>query len=98
MFLRDPVVWFKGHKFFTVWNKFFVMLYFVLTVFNQPHVDTKTISKRIGKTLTNVELIEQEKFIHKFLRHFQPCVVTTQTLVCLVFWTLLWNPLRKNTD
>ena len=71
------------HRFFTIWNKFFVMVFFILSTYYYPHR---------GQTPTS---IAEETKVQKFLRHFSPTVVNTQMLVVIVFWTLLWEDKRK---
>lgn len=72
-------------------------MYFILVVFFHPHFDPKKVNtgQRTFSDLAFSTVKTKEKWIHKFLRHFLPAVVTTQTIVVVVFWTLLWPGLRK---
>lgn len=96
LFNNNLIKFFKAHRYFTVWNKMFVAFYFVLAVFYHPLPDSNDENKSSAKN--EISSNKKESRIHNFLRHFSPCVTVTQTIVVVVFWSVLWVPLKNSRD
>lgn len=81
-----------------------VTLYFALVIFFQPHnfyenQEHSGNKEPYSNSAIKIQVIgKKESNIHKLLRHLSPCITSTQTMVVIIFWTVLWGPLKAETN